>query len=313
MTLGEPIDVGANPTFLARARAGADTGDAVIAVVHELPEGLVSTWAGVEDLQARSEPISTGAAAPCHLAYSEEAGALYVANYHGGTVAAFRAASALQGSTVLTLTGGSVHPLRQVQPHPHQVVHDDARRRLLVPDLGADRIRSVSFDPERPWDLEHDRRSDIALHAGAGPRHLVVAGRLAIVANELDRSLSIVDLHEGMEMAWTHVGSDAPPRFGLSAVRVTRAGMVLVADRDVDGVHALHLDATAARLEPVASLKTGGRHPRDMELTGDERTLLVADQASDSIAAIALGRDGIPQSVVDVISTPAPTCLLHTA
>ena len=102
--------------------------------------------------------------------------------------------------------------------------------------------------------------------------------------------------------------SVAARRMGVSAIRITRAGTVLIGDRDADALVALRHDHGSNTLEHVASVPTGGRHPRDLHLTHDERFALVADQASDSIAVIAL-EDGVPVNVVETISTPAPACL----
>ena len=63
---------------------------------------------------------------------------------------------------------------------------------------------------------------------------------------------------------------------------------MLIGDRDADALVALRFDAEARTLEHVASVPTGGRHPRDLHLTHDERFALVADQGSDSIAVVAL-------------------------
>ena len=147
------------------------------------------------------------------------------------------------------------------------------------------------------------------IHAGAGPRHLVIAGDLAVVANELDRSASLIDLVQGREVAWFPVDDRVDARgLGLSAIRLTRAGTVLIGDRDADALVALRLDADAGTLEHVASVPSVGRHPRDLHLTHDERFALVADQESDSIAVVAL-TDGVPTEVVSTIATPAPACL----
>jgi len=54
---------------------------------------------------------------------------------------------------------------------------------------------------------------------------------------------------------------------------------------------------------------TGGRHPRDLELTHGERFALVADQGSDSIAIVALDEIGVPVEVVRTVASPAPACL----
>jgi len=178
---------------------------------------------------------------------------------------------------------------------------DAARGRLLVADLGADRVRVIGLDG-LPAALPHDVADDVVIHAGAGPRHLVIVGDLAVVANELDRTVSLVDLVEGREVAWFPVDERIEARgLGLSAIRSTRSGTVLVGDRDADAVE-------ARTLERVASVATGGRHPRDLQVTHDERFALAADQESNSIAVVAL-QDGVPTEVVATLATPAPACL----
>ncbi|MEF3402136.1 lactonase family protein [Agromyces sp. CCNWLW203] len=306
-TLGEPIDVGPNPMFLAVSPA---TG--VLGVVHELTEGEVSTWTVEgETLAPFGLRGATGAADPCHLAFDEAGGLIFTANYSGARVSVHHAAPDAPADVALSadFTGTGANPERQESSHPHQAVVDSARDQLLVPDLGSDRVRVLALDA-LPAAFDHDDRRDIVMHAGAGPRHLVIAGDLAITANELDRTASIIDLVEGREIAWFPIGDDVEPRgVGCSAIRLTRGGIVLIGDRDADALRGLRFDPEARTLELVATIPTGGRHPRDLELTHDERFALVADQGSDSIAVIALDAAGIPTNVVGVVETPAPACL----
>lgn len=306
-TLGEPVDVGPNPMFLAVSPA---TG--VLGIVHELTDGLVSTWTFEGDTVAPFGLVgSTGAADPCHLAFDEGGGLIFAANYSGARVSVHHAAPDAPADAALSadFTGTGPNHERQESSHPHQAVVDSARDQLLVPDLGSDRVRVIALDA-LPEALGHDEARDIVVHAGAGPRHLVIAGDLAITANELDRTASVIDLAEGREVAWFPIGDDVEPRgLGCSAIRLTRGGIVLIGDRDADALRGLRLDAEARTLELVATVATGGRHPRDLELTHDERFALVADQGSDSIAVIALDPVGIPTKVVRVVETPAPACL----
>lgn len=307
VTLGDPVDVGPNPMYLAIAPA---TG--VLGIVHELTEGLVSTWTlEGDEPHAFGAPGTTGAAGPCNLAFDESGDLVFAANYSGGRLSVHQVAPDVAGDAVLAVdfTGTGPNPHRQEAPHPHQAVIDSARDRLLVPDLGADRVRVLGL-AGLPRSLDHSESDDIVVHAGAGPRHLVIVGDLAITANELDRTASILDLEAGEEVARFSIGDDVEPRgLGCSAIRLTRTGIVLIGDRDADALRALRLDADARTLELVATVTTGGRHPRDLHLTHDERHVLVADQASDSIAVIALDRDGVPTDVVATITTPAPACL----
>lgn len=305
-TLGEPIEVGPNPMYLAVSPA---TG--VLGIAHSETDGRVSTWTLDGDaLMPFGVAGSTGASGPCHLAFDEAGTWIFAANYAGGRLSAHPVAPRVPADAAFAVdfTGSGPNRDRQEASHPHQAVVDTARDRLLVPDLGADRIRVLALT-ELPASLEHIDPDDIVVHAGAGPRHLVISGDFAIVANELDRSVSLVDLVERRELSWFPADDAVEPRaLGLSAIRLTRDGTVLVGDRDADALCALRFDAVARTLEHVALVPTGGRHPRDLHLTHDERFALVADQASDSIAVVALER-GVPTEVVGTVSTPSPGCL----
>ena len=305
-SLGDQVDVGPNPMYLAVSEA---TG--VLGIVHESTDGQVSTWTIEGDaLRPFGLAGATDAADPCHLAFDESGTWLFAANYSGWRLTAHQVAPdvAADAAHSIAFTGSGPNRERQASPHAHQAVVDAARGRLLVTDLGADRVRTIGLDG-LPASLRHDADADIGIHAGAGPRHLVIEGDLAIVANELDRTASIVDLVDGREVAWFPVDERIEARgLGLSAIRSTRSGTVLVGDRDGDAIVAMRLDADRRTLEHVASVPTGGRHPRDLHVTHDERFALVADQGSDSIAVVAL-QDGVPTAVVATLATPAPACL----
>ncbi|WP_308799092.1 lactonase family protein [Agromyces silvae] len=300
--LGEPVDVGPNPMFLAR-----DARDR-LAVAHELDDGQVSTWQVDGDaLHAVAPRSATGSALTCHVAFDADGSRVFAADYLGGRLAVHDASTGAL-LAAFDFEGDGPRSDRQASPHAHQAVLDRARSRLLVCDLGADRIRVIRFAPT--GEPTYDPADDLVLHGGAGPRHLVVSGDLAVVANELDRTASLVDLISGAELQVVPIGPDVTPRgLGASAIALTRAGTVLIGDRDLDGVQALRLDASARTLSHVASLVTGGAHPRDLELTDDERHLVVADQASDSIAVVALDELGVPTHVVTTVATPAPACV----
>ncbi|WP_022889924.1 lactonase family protein [Agromyces italicus] len=308
--LGDPIDVGPNPMFLAVSGAAG-----VLGIVHELAEGRISSWTFEGDGLSPFSRVGVASGDPCHLAFTESGELAFAANYSGHRVTVHPLAPDASADSVLEAEFSGTGPNldRQTGSHPHQVVLDHERDRLLVPDLGADRIRIVGLGM-LPEALEHDEHADIVIHPGAGPRHLVVSGGLAVTANELDRTASVIDLVEGRELAWFPIGPDTETRgLGCSAIRLTRGGIVLIGDRDADALRGLRLDVEARTLELVATVATGGRHPRDLELSRDERFALVADQGSDSIAIVALDGEGVPLGLVDTVATPAPACLARVS
>ncbi|MWB97501.1 lactonase family protein [Agromyces seonyuensis] len=304
--LGAPVDVGPNPQFLASV-PGIDE----LVVVHELSEGLVSAWRIEGDaLSPDGHPVGAGAD-PCHVAVGGDPAAAYVANYSSGSLTVHPLTSTGPGiaDPVVTYEGTGPVLARQEASHAHQIVVDAAAGELLVVDLGGDAVHVHALDT-----LEH--RRTVLLHGGAGPRHLVLVPgterRIAIVACELDRTVAVVDLDAGVELGAVFASAgDDPHGLGLSAIRMTSGGIVLVGDRSTDSLRAFRYDRAERTLEPVGAVPTGGRHPRDLELTADERFALVADQASDSIAIVALDEDGVPTHVASTVSTPAPACVLR--
>ncbi|WP_353816172.1 lactonase family protein [Agromyces sp. SYSU T00266] len=305
-TLGPAIDVGPDPRFIARDSSGT------LVVAHELAEGAISVWDALDPtLRQRTGATPTGGASPCHVAFDQDGIVVYAANYRGASVSAHRLSDSSRASAV-TFSGSGPHAERQRASHPHQVVVDVARSRLLVPDLGADLVRVIDVDPIDGAQMHHRPERDIRLHAGAGPRHLVVVGARAIVANELDRTVSIVDLVSGSELGWNPIArTRGVGAYGASAIRLTPAGTVLIGDRERNAVQTLRWMPGETRLVHVAETATGGRHPRDFELTRDGSILVVADQASDSLSILQVDDDGVPGRMLARIPTPAPTCVLR--
>ncbi|MFK4730896.1 beta-propeller fold lactonase family protein [Agromyces mediolanus] len=300
--LDEPVEVGENPMFLALR-------DERIVVSHELAPGGVSVWTS-DAASGRLSPIAAEGLAdgdPCHVAISPGGAWALAANYSGGSVTAhpIDGPARADARSRAAFAGTGPDTDRQESAHLHQVVFDGAT--VLGPDLGSDRIRLLELDEA---DGALTPSGEIVLHTGAGPRHLVVTGRVALVANELDRTVSVLDLDARAELGWYPIDDRVAFRgMGVSAIRLTRGGVVLVGDRDADALVGLRFDRTARTLEHVASVPTGGVHPRDLEVTHDERFALVADQGSDSIAIIALDEAGAPRELLDTVPTPAPACL----
>lgn len=223
--LGEPVLAAEaiNPTFLAwhprlpvlYTVSETDTGPD--------QQGLVLAFAVAPDggLTALGEQPS-GGAAPCYVSVDPSGARLFVANYHGGSVAALPldADGRLQPpSFVGRHYGSSVHPVRQRKAYAHAIVPAPAapvasfapakggalaaaasdtaadlstRPASFAPaaDLGADRVLVYRID-ESGQLTPHDAGM-IAAAPGAGPRHLAFmpAGDVLFVINELNSTIA---------------------------------------------------------------------------------------------------------------------------
>lgn len=155
--------------------------------------GRVKAYAiGAGGSLALLSDVDSGGAAPCHLVVDPAGGFLAVANYQGGVVRFPLDAQGRIGAPTATFQpeGSGPNLQRQNKPYPHGLAYDVRHSLLHVADLGSDKI----------WALDTSQgglnnRPSLAAQAapGAGPRHLAFSpdGQIALVANELDNTLSL--------------------------------------------------------------------------------------------------------------------------
>ena len=89
---------------------------------------------------------------------------------------------------------------RQEHAHAHCVAFTPDEERVLVTDLGADRIFLYRFDRET---LSLSPAGNVALCPGAGPRHMVFSrdGRFLYLVTELSNQVYVYQYHYRREGA----------------------------------------------------------------------------------------------------------------
>lgn len=289
-------DLSCNPTFLAlhpdrRTLYGVDEGQA----------GRIFAWRtdpeAPERLEPLGEPRSSGGSGPCHLAAHQNGRHLLVANYGDGSITVFPVLSdgSLDESTHVRA--------EQAMSHAHMVAFDIDREQILTLDLGTDRINRYRLDDGRLEPI-----GAISIHAGGGPRHLVICDELAYVACELDSTISVVDLTVNAEIT---VVSTLPPSSTEtsypSAIRMSSDGRFLyVGNRGPDTV--ARFAVRGAEIVRLGETPSGGDHPRDLILTPDERHLVVANQVSGDLTVFTV-TDGSPGETVQAIHLERASCI----
>jgi 6-phosphogluconolactonase len=128
---------------------------------------------------------SSEGAGPAHLSVHPSGKFVFVANYHGGTVAVLpvRANGELGAAVQVIHDAGSVGPSRASsappgsfaisghdKPHAHMIQADPAGKFVVASDLGLDQIFVWRFDAEKGQLLPADPPS-VGLPLGDGPRH----------------------------------------------------------------------------------------------------------------------------------------------
>jgi len=317
----------ANPSYLV-----FDASQKYLYAVNELkryegqPTGAVSAFV-VEGSTGRLALLNrqpTHGTDPCHVAVDRARAHLFVANFMSGSVCvmAIRSDGSLsEPSDVVQHHGSSVDSRRQDGPHAHAVTLDPAERRVLVPDLGLDKVMLYRFDPSR-GKLEPNAVPSIATKPGAGPRHVVFHpnGRFVYLINELDSTVAAL-AYEGGAGLLRHLQTigTLPGAFSgentCADIHVHPSGrFVYASNRGHDSIAIFRLDSDGGTLALIGHEPTRGRTPRSLAIDPAGRFLIVANQDSDSLVTFRIDSEtGALRSKGEAAWAPTPVCVRFLA
>lgn len=288
--------------------AGAGAGGAITAFKIERDGRLVA-----------AHTVHTIGGAPVYLSLSRRAQALLFVNYcgdHAGWVPLGDDGLPCGDARVVAQPGSAAGTGRQDAPHPHCIIEQPGQGRVLVADLGLDRV----FVHE--WRGKHRReelglQTEIAMPRGCGPRDIAFhpGGKWAFVSGELDSSVHV--LATGAEtVALVHSLSALAresSRAGNTAAAVgvhPGGGAVYVSNRGADEISVFSFDSTSGHLRLKSAVPSGGKTPRHIALTTDGATLYVANTDSDLVARFAVEDNGLTLRPAGSIHVTAPACVV---
>lgn len=284
-----------NPSFVAVSGAGgtAYATSEVDALEGRRTGALVSLRLD-DGALAVTGSTETGSTGPCHVVVAPDGRHALVANYQGGAVSVIGLepdGRVGERTDLVQHRGSSVDPDRQDAAHAHSATFDPQGQRILVCDLGLDRVLVYRLDGETGR-LESLPALDIPTPAGTGPRHLDFApdGRVLYVAGELNSTL-LVYAHdaasgetEELEVAST-LGAAVPPARNYPAdVHVHPTGrFVYVSNRGLDAIAIFGVDDRDGRVELIGNEPGGGGWPRNFAIHPRGHLLLCANQHGDNV------------------------------
>jgi len=261
---------------------------------------------------------SSGGRGPCHLQVDASGKFLGVANYADGSVAtvAIDAMGAPSGDPQVQQNDGSGPTARQKGPHAHGAYFNAANDRLIVPDLGADKLLVYRFDPASG---ALTPAAPLATPPGAGPRHLALHPKLPFgyVINELDNTVGVYTFADG-EAVFTPVETQPtlPGDFKgpntTAEIEIHPNGKFLYAsNRGHDSIVAWAIDQASGKLTIIGREPSGGKTPRHFAIDPSGHFLLAANQASGDIQVLAIHPEtGALSTTPHKIQLPGPICLL---
>ncbi len=294
----------------------------VIYAVHEFEQ---TVQARIRDSE-RGQLLPLGAArtagaAACHVAVDDAATMLVVCCWgdgqvltyglseRGEIVSRFAAEPAVQNPVPGEQTA---EPL-QSRAHAALFLPDG---RVLTTDLGLDRVRVWRRGNGAVLLLDHE----VAVETGTGPRHMALhpAGfvyvvgeysiEVSVLAADTNGRFAVIQRSPVLERGRTDGDAAAEISLNAAATRlyVTVRGSNLIATLEVNG------DGRIA--EPLDARSCGGAGPRHHLLHEGGASgshLHIANENSDTVVTFAIDDEsGLPGAVLDVLSTPSPTCLL---
>ena len=197
----------------------------------------------------------------------------------------------LPSSSVVQSEGTGPVGDRQEGPHTHFVTLDPQGKHLLSPDLGADKVLVLLFDPQTGTLTPNPDQPYFRLRPGSGPRHLVFhpEGIYIYIANELNSTVTacsyapstgtITELNTLSTVPESYEGSKYP-----AAVRISPDGrFVYVSTRgDISSMAVFRVEADGS-LSRIQVIEDVPGWPRDFNIDPSGQYVIVAGERSSNI------------------------------
>jgi 6-phosphogluconolactonase len=309
-----------DPSFLAVA-----SNDKYLYAVNELSEfggknsGAVTSYSldSKSDQLTQLNQVPSDGADPCYVSLDKSGKYLLVANYSGGSIAAFPVAPDGRigaASAIVQHTGSGPNKERQEGPHAHYIATSADNRFVFVVDLGLDEVLLYRFDPAK-GSLTPNNPPFVKLTPGAGPRHLAFHpnGKFAYVLSEVNSTVTAFayDSRNG-SFSTLQTLSTIPKDFtahnDTAEIVVHSAGKFLyVSNRGHDSITEFAIDPARGTLTLAGDFPTQGRTPRNFALDPTGMFLLAANQESNNIAVFRIDQStGALTATGQVAPVPAP-------
>src|SRR5208282_1768105 len=264
--------------------------------------------------------VPTKGADPCYVTVDKTGKYVLVANYTGGSIAAFPILSdgkLGEASAFVQHTGHGPNAQRQEGPHAHSIDLSPDNRFAMVDDLGLDQLLVYKFDSAK-GSLTPNDPPFVKVDAGAGPRHFVLRpdGKFAYVIAEMGHTVTVFsnDAASGrlqVLQSVTTLPKDFKGRNDDAEIRIHPSGKFLYAsNRGEDTIAIYAIDGSKGTLTQIGSTPTGGKEPRSFEIDPSGKLLFAANQKSDNIVVFRIDqKTGQLTPTGQVLEVATPVCI----
>jgi 6-phosphogluconolactonase len=268
--------------------------------------------------------VASRGADPCYITVDQSGKYVLVANYTGGSVAAFPISDdgkLGKASAFVQHTGHGLNPKRQEAAHAHSIDLSPDERFAFVDDLGLDELLVYKFDKSK-GSLKPNNPPFAKLDAGAGPRHFALhpSGKFAYVVSELASTVTAfsIDLKVGVlhrSQSISTLPDDFKGENDDAEIRIHPSGKFLYAsNRGHDSIAVFAIDSSKGTLTPIEHTSTAGKTPRSFEIDPTGTLLFAENQQSNNIVNFHLDeKTGKLTPTGKVLEVGQPVCVKFLA
>ncbi|MEI6861815.1 MAG: lactonase family protein [Verrucomicrobiota bacterium] len=250
--------------------------------------------------------LPTGGADPGYISFDRTGKFLFVANYNGGSIAAFslKADGALAERVAFDQhTGTSIDPQRQAHAYCEAILPSPDNRFILSTDLGVDKVFIYRLDTKTGALTPHEP-AFARVKPGSGPRRCVFSpdGHFLYLIGEMGNVI--------IAFAWDNAKGTLTERDTVSTLPAGYTGaagaaeiafgpggkFLYASNRDTtnagrDTIAVFAQDAATGKLTLVEHVPSGGRTPRTFTIDPTGKWLVVTNNAGASNNAVVFKID----------------------
>lgn len=242
---------------------------------------------------------------PCHIAIDSKRKRLFSANYHTGEIN-YYSFTDNSISLIDKLTGNESSKMHFVSPIPKT-------NKGIAIDLGNDEIIIFDYD----YNIAKIPSLSIKLKENCGPRHLVFhpSMKYLFVLTEMSSEIVTIKIEPDLTLKVISYTSTLPCDFSLEsfggAIRISKDGnYIFASNRGHNSISVFKFNTDDGSLKLLNNYSTYGNHPRDFNLTPDDKYLLISNTFSNNLCLYKHDLKGNLTLLQTNISINKPTCIL---
>ncbi|MBI2680232.1 MAG: lactonase family protein [Candidatus Solibacter usitatus] len=263
--------------------------------------------------------VSSRGGAPCHLVVDKTNKCVLVANYNGGSVAAFpikEDGRLGEASAFVQHTGSSVDKGRQEGPHAHGIYASADNRFAVAADLGLDQVVVYKLDAANGALTPNDPPF-AKVPPGGGPRHFAFhpTAKFGYTNNEMTSSVTAFTYDAGRgALNSIQTISTLPKDFSgdnsTAEIAAHPSGRFLyVSNRGHNSIAVFAIDAKKGTLTALEHASTQGKTPRGFAIDPTGGYLLAGNQDTDNIMIFKIDPKSGRLKAGKLVEAPRPVAV----